>query len=306
MARSDDSLDLWGLASIALAALLWAVAAVVANRLFEEGVDPLHLAEARAVVSLLALAVLPGAWRRRSTGRTRAAPLLLGLAIALVNASYYIAIDRLPVAIALVIQYTGPGLIVAWMSLVQRERPTGDILVGLAASFVGVVLVSGALSQTPTAVDALGLVAAGGAAVFFATYTVLSEHTSRIYGEVGALFRGFAAATIFWVAFQLPRGFPEDLLQARHLPEVLFVGLAGTLAPFLLYILGVGRVRAARASIAATLEPVLAAAIAWVWLDEHLDPLQLVGGATIVVAVASLQVLRTRRRYEPAMDAASH
>ena len=67
------------------------------------------------------------------------------------------------------------------------------------------------------------------------------------------------------------------------------MGVVGTLLPFLLYIWAVARVRAERAAIAATLEPVLAAALAWVWLGEELSALQVVGGGLVLGAVLMLQ-----------------
>jgi drug/metabolite transporter, DME family len=69
------------------------------------------------------------------------------------------------------------------------------------------------------------------------------------------------------------------------------------LIPFLLYVWGVERVRAERGVIAATLEPVLAAVVAWLFLDEALSPIQIVGGALVIGAVVALQV--RRREIEP-------
>jgi DME family drug/metabolite transporter len=70
------------------------------------------------------------------------------------------------------------------------------------------------------------------------------------------------------------------------------VGIGGTLAPFLLFLWGVQRVRAERAAIGATIEPVVAAAVAWIWLGQSLSVLQLLGGALVIVAVSSLQLGR--------------
>ena len=130
------------------------------------------------------------------------------------------------------------------------------------------------------------------AAVFFASYTLVSERAGRSYGIIGALFRGFVAASVFWIVFQSFRGWPSALFTPEHLPLVLFVGLGGTLAPFLLYLWGVKRVKAERATIAATLEPVLVALFAWIWLGQALSVLQMIGGVMIIAAVVSLQVSR--------------
>ena len=72
------------------------------------------------------------------------------------------------------------------------------------------------------------------------------------------------------------------------MPGIAFVGLGGTLIAFLLFVWGVQRVRAERASIAATLEPVLAGLVAWLWLGESLSPSQIFGGALVLGAVIAL------------------
>ena len=286
-----------GLGAVAIAATLWAVAAAVARTLFDDGVEPLELVQARAYVSVIGLALLPAAWRRPETGNLWVA-VALGLSIALVNAFYYTAIQRLAVAVALVLQYTGPAVVVAWIALTTRKRPAPEILVALVATFVGVVLVSELLAGDIGSLSMVGITCGLGSAVMFATYTLVSERAGEFYGVIGALFRGFVAASIVWLAFQIPQGFPSALVENGHLPRVVFVGAAGTLAPFLLYLWGVARIRAERAVIAATLEPVVAGLVAWIWLDQVLSPMQLIGGVIIVIAVASLQARRSQPVFE--------
>ncbi len=291
MSSTSDSRGPLGIAAIALAATLWAIAAVVARRLFDRGVEPLELVQARAVISAAGLALVPAAWRGRSGGRPWTV-IALGLSIALVNAFYYLALERLDVAVALVLQYTGPAIVVAWVAISVRRAPSKGILIALAGAFLGVVLVSEALGADIAGLDALGIGFGIGSAFMFATYTLLSEKAGEAYGIVGALFRGFVAASVMWIAFQIPRGWPSSLTTGENLPSVLFVGVVGTLLPFLLYVWGVERVRAERAVIAATLEPVVAGIVAWVWLDQLLSALQLVGAALILTAVLSLQLKR--------------
>jgi drug/metabolite transporter (DMT)-like permease len=288
--RSSDAL--WGLFAVAGAAALWAVAATVARTLFDDGVEPLELVQARAYVSAIGLALLPAAWRRPEKPNLRAA-IALGLAIALVNAFYYVAIQRLAVAVALVLQYSGPAMVVAWVAITTKKIPAREILVALAATFVGVVLVSELLAGDIGTLDLVGIACGLGSAVMFATYTLVSEKAGAVYGVIGALFRGFVAASLLWLVYQIPQGWPSALTSDENLLRVLFVGVAGTLAPFFLYLWGVERIRAERAVIAATLEPVVAGAVAWVWLDQVLSPMQLLGGVVIVVAVASLQARRS-------------
>ena len=220
--------------------------------------------------------------------------IALGVSLALVNLAYYLAIDRLPVAVAIVLQYSAPALVVAWAAVRRRRWPPREIFVALLATIGGVVLVSEVLSGNLSELDVFGVAMGLASAALFASYTLLSERTYALLGPVPTLFRGFMFATLFWVVVQLPQGWPHSLFETDNLPAVAFVGVVGTLLPFLLFVWGVGRVRSERAAIAATLEPVLAAVFAWLWLGQALATTQIVGGTLVIAGVAALQVRRSR------------
>lgn len=281
-----------GFLAVAAAAVLWALAATVAGSLFEDGVSPFELAQARAYLAFAGFAALRR-WRpdRPREGRPRvptAKVIALGASIALVNAAYYIAIEHLAVAVAIVIQYTAPALVVAWVAARLRTRPPPDVLVAVTLAIAGVALAAGLGGGVGTS-SGIGLLAAGASAVLFASYTLLSQDAAAVLGPTGAMYRAFAVAAAIWIVFQVPQGFPTSLVDPDNLLRVLYVGLAGTLAPFLLYVWGVGRVRAERAVIAATLEPPAAALVAWLWLGQALGAMQLVGGTLVLTAVLLLQ-----------------
>ena len=306
--RSDAA----GLAAIALAAALWAGAAVVARSLFDDGVEPILVAEARYIVAALGLLLIGGvAGRRRKDASAEEGPdragrrmlwpqlVALGLSIALVNAAYYVAIEHLPVAVAIVLQYTAPAIVVGWAPLVARRRPGREVVVALVAALAGVVLVSEVFfAGTTGSLATFGVAMGLASAVLFATYTLLAERVTAVYGPVGAMRRAFLVASAFWLGVQVPQGWPEALVAPDHVLRVLAIGVLGTLAPFLLYVWGMSRVAAERASIAATLEPVLAAAIAWLWLGQALGLAQIAGGVLVLGAVVSVNAV-PRRGREP-------
>lgn len=307
-AVSDRTL---GLLAIAGAAALWGAGAAVASDLFDRGVAPLELVEARAFVATLGLGLVAMVASRRSTvvekpkpasadtappdtarDRDRSAvraTVALGLALAFVNLAYYLAIDRLAVAVAIVLQYSAPALVVIWGAFVARRRPPRSVVIALIGAMAGIVLVSEVLAGDLGKVDAFGIVMGLASAVLFASYTLLSEPAAAAYGPVGAILRAFSIASLVWLVVQLPRGWPADLFEPANIVPVFFVGIGTTMTPFLLYVWGVSRVRAERASIAATLEPVLASLFAWLWLGQSLTPMQVVGGALVIVSVVSLQ-----------------
>lgn len=292
-----------GTASIALAAALWAGAAVVAKSLFEDGVEAIELSQARAYTAFTGLLLIHAA--RRASGRSEETAgsvrpiaiqlFAIGVAIALVNAAYYIAIDRLEVAVAIVIQYTAPALVVVWVAVKSRRVPPAKTIVAVVAATIGVALAAEATNADFGLLNTGGLLAAGASAIMFSTYTLLSESVSQAIGAMRTMLWAFGAASVFWVCFQIPQGWPEALTDSDNIFRVLVVGVVGTLMPFLLYVWGIRRISAEKAVIAATLEPPLAALAAWIWLDESLSPTQLAGGALVLTAIA---VLQTKARPE--------
>lgn len=299
-----------GFLAVAAAAVLWALAATVARSLFEDGVSPLELSQARAYLAFGGFALLRR-WRReprRRRVRTRPPTIrlvALGASIALVNAAYYIAIEHLAVAVAIVIQYTAPALVVGWIAARTRVRPPPDVLLAVVLAIVGVALAAGIGSGELRTTSMVGLVAAGASALLFAMYTLLSQDAAGSYGPTGAMFRAFGVAAAIWLVFQAPQGLPAQLLEPANLLRVAYVGLAGTLAPFLLYVWGVERVRAERAVIAATLEPPAAALVAWMWLGQALGATQIVGGILVLAAVLLLQA-RPHPLLEPPAEPAGY
>jgi drug/metabolite transporter (DMT)-like permease len=167
------------------------------------------------------------------------------------------------------------------------------VLAALAAAMIGVAL----LAELPTLVtkgelrvDGLGLLAAGGSAFSYATYMITAEHMGRAIGARRAVLRGFVVASVLWVVVQAARGRPDTLLDRRFVFGAVFLAIATTVAPFMLFVWAVRHVRATDASIVSTLEPLAAAVIAWIWLGQTLSAWQLAGGLLVIVGIGLVQI----------------
>src|ERR1043165_8009517 len=119
-----------GSLAVAAAAVLWAASGTYARTLIDRGASPLEISEARAWIAFVVLGAFV-LWRRRRDPVVRSAlsarvhPAIVagfGLSIAGANYFYYSAIGRLPVAVAIVIQYTAPALVVLWLALIEKRR----------------------------------------------------------------------------------------------------------------------------------------------------------------------------------------
>ncbi|MFG2563496.1 DMT family transporter [Streptomyces sp. NPDC048496] len=270
---------------------------VAAKPLIEAGLDPLHVVWLR--VAGAALVMLPVAWRHRDLVRSRPV-LLLGfglLAVAGVQACYFAAISRIPVGVALLVEYLAPALVLGWVRFVQRRPVT-------RAAAVGVVLAVGGLAcvvevWSGLSFDAVGLLLALGAACCQVGYFVLSDPGSgdKAAGAepphpVGVIAYGLLIGAAVLTVVARPWGMDWSVLggstgmNGTEVPAWLLLGWIVLLATVIAYVTGVISVRLlspAVAGVVACLEAVIATVLAWVLLGEHLAAPQLIGGAMVLI-----------------------
>jgi drug/metabolite transporter (DMT)-like permease len=293
--RPDRAATLGALLRVVVAAACWGLAAVFAKHGFERGVPPIRLAEARVAVAVAVLAPLL-AWRSPRLLRPPPGtlPLLAGFGacVAAVNLSYYLAIDHLPVGVAVSLQYTGPAMVLAVTAL-AGSAPRHGRLAWLAAgiTLAGAVLVSRALEGLG-GLDVPGVAAGLASAVTFAAYLLTAELAGRRGAHPATtLLWGFLTAVAIWSLVAPWWSWPLEALGDPGVAlAVAGVGVVGTLLPFALAVGAVRVISAATAGIAATSEPLFAAAFAWVLLGQRLAPPQLAGGALVVAGVVLAQL----------------
>jgi drug/metabolite transporter (DMT)-like permease len=134
--------------------------------------------------------------------------------------------------------------------------------------------------------------------VLFATYLLTAELAGRRgVAPATTLLWGFLVAVAIWAVAAPWWSWPVASLHDPGVAAaVLGVGLLGTLLPFALAVGAVRVISAATAGIAATAEPVFAAAFAWLLLGQHLTPAQLAGGLLVVIGVILAQLAAARTR----------
>lgn len=281
------------------AALLWGISGAVAADAFSS-VAPARVAQARALVA--AVILLPWAgWRKVLRPRGKLGWLIaMGISLAVVNVTFYWALDRLGVGPGATIQFLAPILVLGWMVVVQHRRVGVVVWAAAALAVVGVGLVSEAWDVANA--DWLGVAAGLASAVAFAMYLLIGEHLGETHPALSVMAWGFLVATVFWAVVQPWWSFPRDL-SGPVWGELIWVGIAGTAIPFLFEIAALRRAPSGIIGVVATAEPVIGAAAAWVMLDQTLSPLQIVGGLMVVAAVASIQA-RGLPRHEIPFDAA--
>ncbi|MFF2330779.1 MULTISPECIES: DMT family transporter [unclassified Streptomyces] len=270
---------------------------VAAKPLIEAGLDPLHVVWLR--VAGAALVMLPVAWHHRALVRSRPA-LLLGfglLAVAGVQAFYFLAISRIPVGVALLIEYLAPALVLGWVRFVQRRPVT-------RAAAIGVVLAVGGLTcvvevWSGLRFDAVGLLFALVAACCQVGYFVLSDQgggDGASGGEpphpLGVIAYGLLIGAVVLTVVARPWGMDWSVLAGRAVTDgteipawqlLVWIVLVATVIAYVTGVISVRLLSPAVAGVVACLEAVIATVLAWVVLGEHLSTPQFVGGALVLI-----------------------
>ncbi|MER5577945.1 EamA family transporter [Streptomyces massasporeus] len=283
-----------GLGLALLSAVAFGGSGVAAKPLIEAGLDPLHVVWLR--VAGAALVMLPLAVRHRALLRRRPG-LLAGfglLAVAGVQACYFASLSRIPVGVALLIEYLAPALVLGWVRFVQKRPVT-------RAAAVGVVLAVGGLAcvvevWSGLGFDALGLLLALGAACCQVGYFVLSDQGSDAGDEapdpLGVIAYGLLVGAAVLTVVARPWTMDWSVLQGtasmdgRPVAAVVLLAWIILVATVVAYVTGVVSVRRLSpqvAGVVACLEAVIATVLAWVLLGEHLSAPQIAGGAIVLV-----------------------
>jgi drug/metabolite transporter (DMT)-like permease len=232
--------------------------------------------------------------------------MLLVIALGLVGVeglqlTYNVAIDRLPLGIALLMEYLAPVLVVLWVRFVRKEPVRGRMWLAVALAVIGLAVVSRVWNGLTF--DGLGVIMALLAAVCFASYFLLGEHNVGFDDPLRVILWAFVVATVamnliepIWAMPSLEGstsllGRLEEHSANPWLVIALIVTL-GTVAPFFLEMVALRHLPATIVTIVAMLEPVIANVLGWAWFRESLTPVQALGAIAVLAGIVLAQTSR--------------
>ena len=283
---------LWGYGCIVASALLFGVAGTAAKMMFVASMPPLVMIAVRAMVSAAVLAMIMLALGRPIRVRRADMPFLMELAVwlTLVNLTFFYSIALTNVALALMLEYTAPMMIVAaglFLGTHRMNRAVGMILAGNA---IGCFLLVGAYDPALWSGNALGAAVGLLCAVSFAIYNVRCAHGHRKgLGSWSMTFWPFFLSALFWLLATPLIDYSTVEVTWETAGFVLFIGIFGTVAPYLLYLEGLKTIEPFPATVIGMLDPVFAGVTAFVLLGESFEPLQLAGMAVVCAVIVFLK-----------------
>jgi drug/metabolite transporter (DMT)-like permease len=293
MTRNGGLIPRKGFLYVVLAAIMWAVSGSSGKFLFHQGVTVFELVQFRLTFSvvflfLLLLAVKPALLRISPRDLLYFAVLgVTGLGLA--QFAYFLSISKINVAVAILLEYLAPVFIAIYYAFIAPEKLTRMTLVAISLSVAGCYLVVGAYNVDLFALNWQGIAAGILAGAAFAWYTLYGEKGMQKYDPWTVVFYATIFAAILF-NIVLP---PFRSVKAYSGVEwfwLIYIVVFGSAVPFALFAMGVSLIRSTRASVTATLEPIAAAFIAFFFLGECLEVLQILGGILTIISVILLQL----------------
>ncbi|GLW90965.1 permease [Actinokineospora globicatena] len=299
-----------GTAFILIASTAFASSGPLAKPVMQAGFAPEQVASARAGLAALMLLVGVGIVKpsvlrvRREHWRVVVAYGLIG--VAAVQFLFFLAVSRLPVGVAMLLEYTSPVLVALWVRFVRRVRLPGLSWLGTALALGGLALVAQVWSGL--ALDAVGLLAGAGAALCSAGYYLLGEKGAGEQHPIGMVTWGMAVGALGLFVVSPPWTMPFDRLDetARlgglDLPIWALLVTVAAVSTAVAYALSTSSLRDLPSQVASVLalsEPVVATLLAWSLLGEVLSAVQ-IAGMVVLLSGALLVQLAARTPVTPA------
>jgi inner membrane transporter RhtA len=254
------------------------VGAAVAKTLFNQ-VGPAGVVMLRLVFGAMAIALLSR--QRIGRGSRRRSLLLIGAfaaTLASMNLAFYGAIERIPLGIAVTLEFVGPLAV----AIIGSRRLLDFVWVGLSA--VGIVLLAGAGQGSVHLLGVLLALLAGG---FCASYIVLGARIGRIYPGPSGLALAMPLAALLVAPAGIASG-GSELLSGRVLIIGAAIGVLSSAIPWSLEIEALRRLPTHTFGVLMSLEPALAALAGLAILGQHLGPAELIAIGFVVLACAGV------------------
>ena len=302
-----------GTLAAVLAAVMFGMLGPLARFGADQGIEGVAFVAWRAVLGVLFVGTLLVV--RRGVGESAAAiralssrgkaSLVIASCMGLtLNVAMFSAFGLIPIALALMLFYTYPAGVVVVDVAMGHERITASRLVALGLSTLGVVLVlvGGLEPAAGVPVAPLGIVLGLAAAAAQVVFVTISRHGYRSVPADGATLVNLSVSLVggVLIAFVIGQGdgLVAPLRSLDPWPVLLLAGIVAAGMSSLLFLTAIRLIGGTRTGILMLLEPVVGVALAALWLGETLGPVQVAGGALVLLGALVLQV-----RSDPGHDA---
>jgi drug/metabolite transporter (DMT)-like permease len=290
-------------------ALFFAFNGIISKIVLIDGPSAWRLTQIRTGGAFVILLIFHLIFRRQELKTTKSElPWLIAFGIvgvAFVQAFYFVAIERMYVGVALLIEFTAPIWILLFLRFVMKKHVPNGLWYAIILSFSGLLLITQIWNGL--SLDRLGLIAALVDALSLAGYFLIGDRLGRTKSSGAITTWGFGVTSLVLLFIFPLWTFPIEIFTKQMkllgrfdgytLPGwvlILWIVTMGTVLPYLCVVSGLKILSASTASIFGMIEPVMAGIFAWWWLGENLNFIQLIGCLVVILGISIADKTRAK------------
>jgi drug/metabolite transporter (DMT)-like permease len=296
-----------GAAAVSCAALLFGLNASTVKVIIQTGISSEQLVLFRTTfTAIVAGIVLLITNRKAFRLEKKEIPVMIGYGIAgiaLMQWSYANAVSLLPISVALLIEYTAIVIVPLVSYFLFKEKLSKKLWIGIVLVLLGLAIVSNIWDSQ---LNPVGVGWAFMAAICVSIYFLVGEHTQKTRDPMSTLFYTFLVAAIFWLIMNLLN--PKNLISleqsmslAGNLAMIdwpiwlalIWLGVMGSFIPMWLDYIALSNLSATAVGVIATAETIFASAFAWIWLNESMTTIEVLGAFIVVSGIVIAETSRT-------------
>lgn len=278
---------------IALAACLWGIISLFVKELYAAGFTPVQVVSIRALTAsffLLAYAAAKGGKALRIAPSDSRYFIGTGIiSVVFFNWCMFKAIQEISVSVATILLYTAPAFVTLLSRVLFRELLSTRKVLALFTTLLGCAGVVGIIPHLDASISSYGLMLGLGSGFFYALYSIFGKAALQKYSSLTVTVYTFLFAALAITPFSKLETALPLFSSATVWVNIVGLGFLSTTLAYLLYTRGLQRIESSRASIIASLEPVVASLLSVFLFSETLSLWQYAGIGLVVAAVMLVQ-----------------
>ena len=290
--RKESTMKRMAYVFVISAAVLWGTIGIYSNQLSQYGANVLQIVSIRAIFAALAIFVFILLKDRRLLNiDIHDWKYFFGtgiLSFVFFNWCYFIAINKTTLSTAAILLYTAPAIVMVLSIILFKEKLTGRKVAALILTFIGCAFVTAVVKGRQN-ISPLGILAGLGSGLGYALYSIFGRYALKKYDPITVTLYTFVFASIGLIPISDIKGLFCLLSNTGALCNAVLLGLIATVLPFLLYTKGLSYLETSKASIIATVEPVVATVIGIILFGEPITIYKIIGIFLVVFAVSILE-----------------
>lgn len=294
-----------GTVLIVLASICFGTSGPLVKPTMDAGLSPQQVASFRIALAAAMLLAFVAVTRPRLLRLRRSdLPLLIGyglVGVAAVQLLYFAAVSRIPIGVAMLLEFTSPVLVALWVRFVRRVVLPARMWVGTALALLGLAMIAEVWEGLR--LDALGLLFGVGAALCAAAYFLIGERGVSTLPPLGLVTWGMVVGAVAISVMAPPWSLPGEIMASTtdfgglDVPVWTLLVTCAVISTAVAYLLSISAMRYLPAnvvSVIAVCEPIVATTLAWLILGQALTVMQVIG-AVVLLAGATVVQLASRQ-----------